>query len=85
MHKFIVTTFPPKSSNHPIVHTMICSSTHNITGCPVVFDTHHHACYDEKVGKLPHPSSFLHDVLETWYRRGIRPKFHISEQSPDKN
>ena len=55
----------------------------DMTGCPVVFDTHHHACYHLKE-ELPDPSTFLHDVLETWYRRGIRPKFHISEQAVGK-
>jgi len=56
----------------------------DMTGCPVVFDTHHHSCYHQKVAELPDPSTFLPDVLETWYRRGIKPKFHISEQAPGK-
>lgn len=56
----------------------------DLTGCPVVFDTHHHACYHDKVESLPDPSTFMKDVLETWYRRGIRPKCHISEQAVGK-
>tara|TARA_R100001163_G_C5068136_1_gene207979 strand:+ start:4548 stop:5678 length:1131 start_codon:yes stop_codon:yes gene_type:complete len=49
---------------------------------PIVFDTHHHTCYDKYVKKLPDPSEFLPEVLETWYKLGIKPKFHISEQAP---
>lgn len=53
---------------------------------PVVFDTHHHECYI-----LNHPDCGLHDasyymsrILETWTRRGIKPKFHVSTQAPGK-
>ena len=49
---------------------------------PVVFDTHHFECY-----KHYHPDEAFRDasyymplVLETWKRREIKPKFHISEQ-----
>ena len=49
---------------------------------PVVFDTHHFECY-----KLMHPdvefkeaSEYIPHILETWKRRGIKPKFHVSEQ-----
>ena len=49
---------------------------------PVVFDTHHFNCY-----KLLHPDENFEDasvyipyILETWRRRGIKPKFHVSEQ-----
>jgi UV DNA damage endonuclease len=49
---------------------------------PVVFDTHHFECY-----KLLHPneqfnpaSYYIPLILETWKRRGIKPKFHVSEQ-----
>lgn len=53
---------------------------------PVVFDIHHYNCY-----KLIHPIEQFHDaeyyipfVLYTWQRRGIKPKFHISEQGVGK-
>jgi UV DNA damage endonuclease len=49
---------------------------------PVVFDTHHHACYSEQITLLPDPSKFLHKIVKTW--KNSRPKFHISEQAPDK-
>jgi len=56
---------------------------------PFVFDTHHHACYSkiqekEGFGPLKDPSTFMEQVIETWKACNIRPKFHISEQNPDK-
>ena len=49
---------------------------------PVVFDTHHFECY-----KLLHPDEEFEEaevyiplILETWKKRGIKPKFHVSEQ-----
>lgn len=49
---------------------------------PVVFDTHHYTCYN-----LLHPDEYLspaefyiEDILNTWKKRSIKPKFHISEQ-----
>lgn len=49
---------------------------------PVVFDTHHYACYnilhpDERIAKAEY---YIEDILNTWKRRGIKPKFHVSEQ-----
>lgn len=53
---------------------------------PVVFDTHHFDCY-----KILHPTETFREqayymplILETWKRRGIKPKFHISEQGSGK-
>lgn len=51
---------------------------------PIVFDTHHHDCYSILKEELPCPSIFLPEILETWYKLGIKPKFHISEQDHDK-
>ena len=49
---------------------------------PIVFDTHHFECY-----KLLHPDEefeapekYIPIVLDTWLRRDIKPKFHVSEQ-----
>ena len=49
---------------------------------PVVFDTHHYECYN-----LLHPENqmkpaveYISDILETWKRKNIKPKFHVSEQ-----
>ena len=49
---------------------------------PVVFDTHHYSCYnilhpDETFQK---PAEYMEAILNTWKRRGIKPKFHVSEQ-----
>lgn len=53
---------------------------------PVVFDTHHFNCY-----KLLHPEQqfkeageYIGDILDTWKRRNIKPKFHVSEQGTGK-
>jgi len=49
---------------------------------PVVFDTHHYTCYnilhpDECIEKAEY---YIEDILNTWKKRGIKPKFHVSEQ-----
>lgn len=49
---------------------------------PVVFDTHHFSCYnilhpDETFQKA---DNYIEAILNTWKRRGIKPKFHVSEQ-----
>ena len=49
---------------------------------PVVFDTHHFEC-DNKLHPdetLKYPEEYIQEILETWARRGIKPKFHVSEQ-----
>lgn len=51
---------------------------------PIVFDTHHHDCFSKAITRLPDPSTFLPKIIKTWTKHGIRPKFHISEQAPDK-
>lgn len=52
------------------------------SGVPVVFDTHHFECYkklhpDEE---FESPEYYIPLILETWKKRGIKPKFHVSEQ-----
>ena len=49
---------------------------------PVVFDTHHFDCYN-----ILHPDEthlaaeeYIPHILTSWERRGIKPKFHVSEQ-----
>ena len=49
---------------------------------PVVFDTHHYHCYNQL-----HPDSnikpaneYIAQILESWIKRNIKPKFHVSEQ-----
>jgi|TARA_Y100000389_G_scaffold202185_1_gene246797 UV DNA damage endonuclease len=69
--------------NFSIIDCLEVSKRINI---PVVFDTHHFECY-----KLLHPDEkfleakeYMKDVLETWSKRGIKPKFHVSEQGSGK-
>jgi len=59
-----------------------CLYMHKFTGVPVVFDTHHFECY-----KLLHPEEefeppeyYIPLILKTWEKKGIKPKFHVSEQ-----
>ena len=49
---------------------------------PVVFDTHHFECYKllHKDEEFKEPEYYMPLILETWNKRGIKPKFHISEQ-----
>jgi len=68
-----------------------CEKSYSVEDCleicekiniPHVFDTHHYECYN-----LLHPNErllpaaeYIPRILETWNRRGIKPKFHISTQ-----
>lgn len=59
-----------------------CLRVSKLVNIPVVFDTHHYACYC----KL-HPDEdfkpageYIPDILDSWVRRRIKPKFHVSEQ-----
>ena len=59
-----------------------CLRISNIVGIPVVFDTHHYECYN-----ILHPENlmkpageYIAAILETWKRKEIKPKFHVSEQ-----
>lgn len=51
---------------------------------PVVFDTHHFDCYNKlhpnEVHLFEEPTQYIERILNTWKRRGIKPKFHISQQ-----
>ena len=53
---------------------------------PVVFDTHHFECYKtlHPLEKFEDPEIYIHAILETWWRRDIKPKFHVSEQGTGK-
>jgi UV DNA damage endonuclease len=63
-----------------------CLEVANRINIPVVFDTHHFECY-----KILHPNEifqepdiYIHAILETWWKRDIKPKFHVSEQGTGK-
>lgn len=67
-------------------HIEDCLKISKQTNVPVVFDTHHYTCYNQL-----HPSEtfkpesdYLFEILESWNRRNIKPKFHVSEQGIGK-
>ena len=82
---------PQKIRNRLVLEN--CEKSYSIKDCleisrrvniPVVLDTHHfecfkHYCQDESK-ELKEPSEYIEEILETWKRRGIKPKFHVSEQ-----
>ena len=64
-----------------------CLEISKRTGVPVVLDNHHFECYLKSHLEEAHEHGACEDwikpCLDTWLARGIRPKFHISEQRPD--
>jgi UV DNA damage endonuclease len=68
---------------YSIIDCLEMSEKNNI---PVVFDTHHFECYKKlHPGEdFEEPSYYIEKILETWKRRDIKPKFHISEQGKGK-
>ena len=59
-----------------------CLYISNILNIPVVLDIHHFKCYtilhpQEKIFNIEY---YIPLVLQTWIKRDIKPKFHISEQ-----
>lgn len=63
-----------------------CLEISNRLNIPVVFDTHHFECYNQLHPdvQLKNAEEYMPLILETWNRRNIKPKFHISEQGPGK-
>ena len=49
---------------------------------PIVHDTHHYTCYKHYNPDFNQKSAddLMLPVVDTWRRRNIKPKFHISEQ-----
>lgn len=63
-----------------------CLKINRAIEIPIVFDNHHFECY-----KQLHPeesfqpiSFYIKAALETWTKKGLRPKFHLSEQGIGK-
>ncbi len=59
-----------------------CLKVSKEIGIPIVFDTHHYDCYcklhpNEKFEK---PDFYIKDILDTWNKKSVKPKFHVSEQ-----
>jgi UV DNA damage endonuclease len=54
---------------------------------PLIFDFHHYDCYplfhkDEETQEST--QDLLPRIVNTWLVRGMRPKFHLSDQAPGK-
>ena len=63
-----------------------CLEINQEIGIPIVFDTHHFECY-RKIHPdqdFEIPAYYIPLILDTWTSRGIKPKFHISEQGKGK-
>lgn len=63
-----------------------CLKVSEKVNVPIVFDTHHYDCYkklhpDEK---FEEPEYYIPKILETWNKRNIKVKFHVSEQGAGK-
>lgn len=63
-----------------------CLKVSDKVNIPIVFDTHHYNCYNilHPQEKLENPEYYIPKILETWDRRNIKVKFHISEQGVGK-
>jgi UV DNA damage endonuclease len=63
-----------------------CLEISRRVGAPVVLDNHHFFCYQiHSETKLKYDiATYVPIVLDTWKAKGIRPKFHISEQGCGK-
>jgi len=63
-----------------------CLKVSERVNIPVVFDTHHYDCYNiiHPNEKLDTPDNYIPEILKTWKRRNIKPKFHVSEQGSGK-
>ena len=59
-----------------------CIEVSKKVNIPVVFDTHHFECYKQlhPEEKFEDASYYIPEILDSWKRRGIKPKFHVSEQ-----
>jgi UV DNA damage endonuclease len=53
---------------------------------PVVLDTHHYYCYNliHNNDNIADIEQYIPDILDTWIKKGIKPKFHVSEQGSGK-
>ena len=63
-----------------------CLYVNSKTGVPIVFDTHHYNCYCKlHPDELFKPAEYyILLILDTWFQRDIKPKFHVSEQGNGK-
>jgi UV DNA damage endonuclease len=86
-------TLPENIKNRLVLEN--CEKSYSIIDCleisdrcgvPVVFDTHHFECHKllHPDVKFEEPEYYIPLILETWKRKGIKPKFHVSEQGDGK-
>ncbi len=63
-----------------------CLDVSKKVNVPVVFDTHHFECYKllHKDEEFKLPDYYIPEILDTWNKRDIKPKFHVSEQGSGK-
>jgi UV DNA damage endonuclease len=63
-----------------------CLGICNSLNIPMVHDTHHYSCYSIYHPEIPQrpAEELIPEILDTWTRRGIKPKFHVSEQGPGR-
>lgn len=56
------------------------------TDVPFVYDYFHHECYKKlhTEKKYKDIETFIPQIVQTWFKRGMRPKVHLSEQGPGK-
>lgn len=54
---------------------------------PLIFDFHHYDCYPKFHKDVTQLSTkeLLPRIIQTWLIRGMRPKFHLSDQAPNLN
>ena len=59
-----------------------CLEVSKAVNIPIVFDTHHFECYKilHPDVKFKEPGEYIPEILESWKRKGVKPKFHVSEQ-----
>lgn len=80
---------PQKIKNRLVLEN--CEKSYSIEDCllisrrvniPIVFDTHHYECYNQlhPENQMKPAAEYMANILDSWKRRGIKPKFHISEQ-----
>ena len=63
-----------------------CLQVSGVINIPVVFDTHHFECY-QKIHPnqiFQTPEFYIPQILDSWTKRNIKPKFHISQQGSGK-
>lgn len=91
IERFKTTFYKLKETTQKRIVLENCEKSYSTEDCleicksldiPMVFDTHHYVCYDlyHKNSVQLTPQELLPKILNTWTKRNIKPKFHVSEQ-----